>query len=686
MQSKESFICAGFGSCKYGQLGIEDTTYSEKPVLINLKEPVFAVSAGEGHSVILTENLSLFSLGRNTFGQLGLGHLEPVYAPSFVSSLRHKQIESVFCGSEHTFAISVEGEVYSWGLNLKGQLGLEDKEPRESPTLVETVSRGISKVLERNERVILGAGGGLHTLVLTDRNRVFSCGQGAFYALGNRSQDDLLSFQEVQQLKGMGKVDKLSAGLKHSAAVIQGNLYVWGSLGHSYEHPYQLVFEAQTPSLARSHSPRSGYVEEVGSGENFIAMVLKGQVWVLGEGLVNSPFEPKKVTTPSSVIYLSCGMKHIVCISDNYQVYFWGSQESGFSLLKAYETAIPVKVSCGSYHSLIISEHKPSEVFSGNKALANQVEMLKKEVEELKLKLRENELSRKNSNMYLERDPVRLVKTPKMSPCFEINFEELEILSEPIGRGGYGTVFLGKWRGTQVAVKRMRLDRNKDRYEEFIKECQAMISVRHPNIVLFMGACTKQPNLCLVLEYCGHGSLWDVLRNQSIPLPWYIRCKIALDTARGVNYLHKFPTPVLHRDLKSLNILLDDAMNAKIADFGWTRFKADTMTNKIGTYQWMAPEVILGEDYSEKADVYSFGVVLWELATRKPPYREMSGLKVSQEVVKNDLRPPIPRECKEPFKSLITSCWAREPSARPTFDEVINQLDSYLETFRETHS
>jgi serine/threonine-protein kinase CTR1 len=109
---------------------------------------------------------------------------------------------------------------------------------------------------------------------------------------------------------------------------------------------------------------------------------------------------------------------------------------------------------------------------------------------------------------------------------------------------------------------------------------------------------------------------------------------MALDIAKSVNYLHHFPTPVIHRDLKSLNILLDDAFTAKISDFGWTRFKADSMTNRIGTYQWMAPEVITGSRYSESADVYSFGVIMWELLTNKPPYRELNAIQVSDAVAK----------------------------------------------------
>lgn len=98
-----------------------------------------------------------------------------------------------------------------------------------------------------------------------------------------------------------------------------------------------------------------------------------------------------------------------------------------------------------------------------------------------------------------------------------------------------------------------------------------MEALRHPNIVMFLGACTKPPNFAIVLEYCARGSLWSTIQNLDISLSWEDRRKFALDTARGVNYLHTCSPPIIHRDLKSLNLLLDDSYKVKLADFGWTK-------------------------------------------------------------------------------------------------------------------
>ena len=211
----------------------------------------------------------------------------------------------------------------------------------------------------------------------------------------------------------------------------------------------------------------------------------------------------------------------------------------------------------------------------------------------------------------------------------EIGFHELSY-DRKLSEGGYGIVYRGRWKHTVVAIKEIKREIiEQDKLEEFKNECAVMEVIRHPNIVLFLGACTKMPNLCIVLEYCARGSLWSLLHDMQIKMTWDYRKKFALDIAKGVYYLHTSKQPILHRDLKSLNILLDHALTAKLADFGWTRIKAKVMTSKIGTYQWMAPEVIKGFKYTEKADVFSFGVIMWELATRKPPYYGIDGQVVS---------------------------------------------------------
>ena len=214
-----------------------------------------------------------------------------------------------------------------------------------------------------------------------------------------------------------------------------------------------------------------------------------------------------------------------------------------------------------------------------------------------------------------------------------------------------------------------------------------MESLRHPNIVMFLGACTKSPgNLVIVLEYCKNNCLWVLLQNHNIPLPWEKRVSIAIDIAKGMQYLHGFSTPVLHRDLKSLNILLDANLTPKIADFGWTRILAEKMTLKVGTFQWMAPEVIKTKSYTEKADIYSYGIILWEIASREAPYKTLNGYQVSVDVVEKKLRPTVLPEWPRPFTSLMERCWADDPTTRPNFKEILAELRSIRQQMRRSTS
>jgi len=246
---------------------------------------------------------------------------------------------------------------------------------------------------------------------------------------------------------------------------------------------------------------------------------------------------------------------------------------------------------------------------------------------------------------------------------FEIKFCDLR-LAEVIGVGGFGKVYRGLWKNVEVAVKAARQDPDEDisvTLENVRQEAKLFWLLNHPNIVALKGVCLEQPNLCLVMEFARGGSLNRVLQGRRIPpnilVDW------AIQIARGMNYLHKDgPIPIIHRDLKSSNVLLsepienEDLLNKTllITDFGLARevYKTTRMS-AAGTYAWMAPEVIKTSTFSKSSDVWSYGVLLWELLTGETPYKGIDHLAVAYGVAVNKLTLPIPTTCPAPFSRLM---------------------------------
>lgn len=264
----------------------------------------------------------------------------------------------------------------------------------------------------------------------------------------------------------------------------------------------------------------------------------------------------------------------------------------------------------------------------------------------------------------------------------EIKFEEIEIM-EKIGGGCFGSVYKGKCRGQIVAVKQLhKQNLDSKTLEDFRKEVDIMTQMRHPNVVLFMGACTEPGKLTIVCELM-QDNVNDILRkNKDIPLSKRVR--IAKGAAKGMAWLHGADPQIIHRDLKPANLLVDKDWNVKVCDFGLSQVKQRETKIKDGksipgTPLWMAPEVLLGKEVDDKADVYSFGIVLWEIITGKDLFPHMDSYSTFKKAItKDDERPEIPADTHPSLKELMEICWHKDSSKRPPFTEIVRILDKVL--------
>ncbi|KAI5068973.1 hypothetical protein GOP47_0015274 [Adiantum capillus-veneris] len=263
----------------------------------------------------------------------------------------------------------------------------------------------------------------------------------------------------------------------------------------------------------------------------------------------------------------------------------------------------------------------------------------------------------------------------------EIEWESLTV-AEQIGQGSCGTVYRGFWIGSDVAIKVFAgQDYTMELLEDFRKEVLIMKRLRHPNVVLFMGAVTSHQHLSIVTEFLPRGSLFRLLHRNTPGLDWRRRARMALDIARGMNYLHHLNPPIVHRDLKSSNLLVDKNWTVKVADFGLSRLKDGTYlktTSGRGTPQWMAPEVLRNEPSNEKSDVFSFGVILWELATEQVPWTNLNPMQVVGAVGFMDQRLTVPEAVDSNWASLVKDCWNSDPKLRPNFQEITDRLKEIL--------
>ncbi|KAK4485025.1 hypothetical protein RD792_007633 [Penstemon davidsonii] len=255
--------------------------------------------------------------------------------------------------------------------------------------------------------------------------------------------------------------------------------------------------------------------------------------------------------------------------------------------------------------------------------------------------------------------------------------------------GAHSRIYRGIYKQKAVAVKMVRIPTHKEDIrssleQQFKSEISLLSRLLHPNIVQFIAACKKPPVYCIITEYMSQGNLRMYL-NKKEPYSLSIETilRLALDISRGMEYLHS--QGVIHRDLKSNNLLLNDEMRVKVADFGTSCLETQCRETKgnMGTYRWMAPEMIKEKPYTRKVDVYSFGIVLWELTTALLPFQGMTPVQAAFAVADKNERPPLPASCQPALAHLIKCCWAVNPSKRPDFNEIVSALEKYDECVKD---
>jgi len=266
---------------------------------------------------------------------------------------------------------------------------------------------------------------------------------------------------------------------------------------------------------------------------------------------------------------------------------------------------------------------------------------------------------------------------PSISP------EEID-LKELIGEGCFGKVYKGTCRATQVAIKVPKKQNIKPKkLKEFLKEVEVMSKNYSPYINLFMGACTVPGKVMIVTELM-ETDLEKLLADKSKYLSLYQRMRMAKDAAQGVAWLHGATPALIHRDLKTSNLLVDKNGVVKVCDFGLAQLceKGEKYMDEDGakgTPLYMAPEILAGEEFGESSDVYSFAIVLWEILTRKEAFAHHNDYDTFLDAVcVNMERPPIPEDCLPSIKNLLEACWNDNPNVRPTFPQIVQALDEIM--------
>jgi len=262
---------------------------------------------------------------------------------------------------------------------------------------------------------------------------------------------------------------------------------------------------------------------------------------------------------------------------------------------------------------------------------------------------------------------------------WELDVNDLVFEKEPFAKGAFGRVFKADYLGTPVCVKIIskQVQGEEDYFKFTQREVAALKSLSHPNLVQFIGASETAKEILIITEFVSGGTVRKRLKNLKEEVPWQIRISIALDVASAMAFLHS--RHIIHRDLKTKNLLVTEGYRVKLCDFGFARSIKDRRQMKhmtlCGTEEYMAPEVIFGMDYDQRAEVYSFGLLMCELITRfkieeTVPRTPKTNFGLDTTAYKTF----VPADCPPAFLAVALKCASYEPQNRPEFRDITKML------------
>ena len=259
-----------------------------------------------------------------------------------------------------------------------------------------------------------------------------------------------------------------------------------------------------------------------------------------------------------------------------------------------------------------------------------------------------------------------------------IDFKELE-LGDRIGGGGAGVIYAGYFNNEKVALKTLFDTRVDERLKkEYMDELLVLSKLQHSNIVKFMGASMTPPNLCFVMELC-ETSLYNLLHVDRELFSERDAIQTAIDIGSAIEYLHAQKPSIIHRDIKSHNILRATTGSMKLCDFGLVNSKI----TQAGTPCYMAPELLENKTFNKSVDSYSFGVLLCEIHAKEIPFYMIDVMEIRDRVVRGE-RPRLPSfSCSPKVIKLIKECWSQESQDRPDFTAIVDELIEVGDTIQE---